>query len=610
MKALGSVLIQQLGISSTVQQEVSETLTQEQVHALKTDVGSVGGVPVSVDGLTDGDTTVYDAVAQKFVVAKRAQGAAGSGLYATPVFELAVGQEVAVQHQQVVGNRAVYQAEAVTTGATIDQNMRAPSVVSGLVAQWVGRTEYRAAPTFSGASKGTDTTVPLASAYGLSYIVDGTIYYIAGYGSSGKVTGIYMADATAPSTWTASTDLWPGSYGAMGRQVFDYGEHLYVFGGAGDQSIWRAHKDSPTKWTACGQMPEIVYDGAAFIIGNKVYLCGGVASGAASAKIWVADIGVWTWTLVGNLVSAVCRAVCWQYNGYLYILGGETAIDKTWTRLCYRAAITTPTTWTSLGNTVGTGISYSGALVWGNRIILFGGRRAASTWVNTVQHADAGNPLTWTALTGLTATLCGSTVHCVGNTAYICGGWRGSSVQTVQAYTLSHTSGAVSVAQLTFQETPVSTYKTLVKLLVQAYVPSGGSVKAAIAFDGVWSYWNGSQWATSTDVVGALSSAPNCTQVDSDTLNIAGAQNLVLTASRIQLALRIVGAANSSPLVYGCDQQFLGADVLEPLQLGSYSSSAELGVRHISGDYQVTRIKNLKASALSLVLKVFDGATV
>ena len=45
-------------------------------------------------------------------------------------------------------------------------------------------------------------------------------------------------------------------------------------------------------------------------------------------------------------------------------------------------------------------------------------------------------------------------------------------------------------------------------------------------------------------------------------------------------------------------------------QLGSYSSSAELGVRHISGDYQVTRIKNLKASALSLVLKVFDGATV
>ena len=154
----------------------------------------------------------------------------------------------------------------------------------------------------------------------------------------------------------------------------------------------------------------------------------------------------------------------------------------------------------------------------------------------------------------------------------------------------------------------VSLIQSMTSPLIIANIPTGCSIKAAISIDGVWQYYNGIAWTTTTDMATALSLAPTLTTTaTANEYNVAGL-NLTLNDSTFQLAFALSGTSTATPELYSLTYNYRGKDTYSPMLITSYANGfGEIGLKHVQGTYNTTNILNKTASALTLTLKVYDG---
>jgi len=150
----------------------------------------------------------------------------------------------------------------------------------------------------------------------------------------------------------------------------------------------------------------------------------------------------------------------------------------------------------------------------------------------------------------------------------------------------------------------------IVRFELDAYIPANTSVYAAVAFDGVWNYYDAASatWVPCADVDAALSASKSVVLNSGNLWYVQGLENFVLGAVKsIQVAFRAKNsAANVTPVLRKFAMTYLGVDSYEVLLIGR-SAYADLSVRHEQGTYTKTLVKNKTSQALTMVLKVCDG---
>ena len=592
------------------------------VSDLESNKGLLGGKGVDVSaGLADGVVLAYNQAAGKFKPAVPAVGALGSGLFRTEPFTIGAGEEKTVTHQRVKDGRAVYQADQVLAGAssmTPNRMLYASdaSAVDAIIEESCGRSTAKLNATQGSAVMSTLANMPVSSAASCSYSVDDYIYWMPMIGGNWAIqNSIYRAHISAPSSWTLTGDTvnatWP-----VGGKVFRYKNTLFM---CARGSFHIADVSAPTKWT---QIPKHAiapgYDAGAgaFLVGSKFYVVGGYVGGSQyTNNIYVIDLdqgfgSAWT-LLAAKFPITLGRATSYQYGNYLYIIGGETTLDTAFSSAVYRASVADPTSWTQIGS-YPVACSVNGACVVKNgKVFVAGGHQQAAS-LASVYMADASNPIAWSPLTAMPAQRFFVGMIELWDGFVVAGGMQGTSVATAYATAYKYTltpSITQTVGTVQFNAVNLSLVQKIDSCTLVANIPVGTSVKSAFSIDGVWYSHDGSAVAERQDRASALSAASAITPTVANEYQVPGLTQLDVNKSELVVAVQLVGTVSATPEVYAIVYRLKARDMYSPLLIASYgSSSGDLGLAHVHGDYSATNVKNKTSAAMSVVLKVYDGA--
>lgn len=580
--------------------------------------GLIGGKSVDVSsGLADGTVLAYSQTADKFKPAVPAVGAVGSGLFKTAPFTVLSGEEVTVVHQQVNDGRAVYQADQVVAGAQSSTLMRAllasDKTISGLQESYPTDSNHRLqlATSYASVAKGATGSFPIPACIGLSYVVDDYLYVVAGATTNwAAVSTIYRAPISNPTAFVSVGNTPAGFSSSNGCQVYRYKDKLYVFNGS---YVYSASLDSPAVWAQVGTLPGAIIQGAAFIVGTRAYVMGGQLGStyAPISTVYSADMSdLSTWRTETSLPTPLGRMTSYQYGDYLYLIGGETSFDSAYSNKVYRAHKDTPTAWTQIGTIPVALGSIDEPVVYNGRVFLFGGRQSTSTYSSAVYSADASNPISWASHTSLTTARQFAIKALVDDVAIIIGGFNGTWLSSTEVYSFTKTVANGLQGDCTLSQINTSLMQKIVRFELDAYIPANTSVYAAVAFDGVWNYYDAASaaWVPCADVDAALSASKSVVLNSGNLWYVQGLENFVLGAVKsVQVAFRAKNsAANVTPVLRKFAMTYLGVDSYEVLLIGR-SAYADLSVRHEQGTYTKTLVKNKTSQALTMVLKVCDG---
>ena len=317
------------------------------------------------------------------------------------------------------------------------------------------------------------TGLPAANGYATSVAYNGYVYVIGGgLNASPLYTTVDYAAINSNGTlgsWMATTSLPTGTEQATSVV---YNGYLYEIGGYttattatvdyapinsnGTLGTWNGGTSLPTATSAA---TSVAYNG-------YVYEIGGCATSCATATVDYAPINsngtIGSWTATTSLPTATRYATSIVYNGYLYEIGGFTTA---YTATVYVAQINnggpgTTSTWTATTSLpVATG--YATSVAYNGYLYEIGGTTALTTATDltTVDYAPINSNGTlgsWTATTSLLTATFDATSVVYNGYVYEIGGYNGSVLTTVN-YAPINANGTIGSWAVT-TSLPTATY--------------------------------------------------------------------------------------------------------------------------------------------------------
>jgi N-acetylneuraminic acid mutarotase len=159
--------------------------------------------------------------------------------------------------------------------------------------------------------------------------VGGKLYLVGGKTASGPRRTMYVYDPSTNS-WTEGPSL-PTEYPAVENPaVTAYSGKLYVFGGstdafAGAVSSAAVFDPASSSWTMLPSMPTARGGVAGQVLGDRIYVMGGMNAGGASiATVEVFDPAASAWTSSPAMITRRDNPGTAVLDGKLYVFGGRT----------------------------------------------------------------------------------------------------------------------------------------------------------------------------------------------------------------------------------------------------------------------------------------------
>lgn len=180
---------------------------------------------------------------------------------------------------------------------------------------------------------------------------------------------------TTPGIWDFGPKM-PQSLGEVGSGVI--GNTLYVVGETSNVTL--AYDLTNGTWSSKAVRPFVGHHHTAEVFNGKLYLLGGLHSGAGKVQIY--DPATNTWSLGADMPFAAGSSSSAAINGQIYVAGGIIGSSTTNQVAKYNPATNT---WTKLAQ-MKQGRNHAAAGTDGSKLYVFGGRGSGSGDGNVVAN--------------------------------------------------------------------------------------------------------------------------------------------------------------------------------------------------------------------------------
>lgn len=664
---IGEVLVKQSSQNGDANwQDIHEIFSLDNYYTkddVDEQIGKVGTKDVDESNITNGSTLIYSANEDKYIVSIPALGAEGEGIRKTNNFTLADNEEVIISHQPITDGRAMYFAEKVVDGENnVLYNQKVDKTVSHLfVHEDMDKTELNTVVSTDGFSNVTNNSnygwlrkklldeelntnwdntgniMPVTNRFFGTIVVGDKIYFYGGNTAIGVFSDkIYYALLDKPTVLIDTGFTLPSAISLCYPIIV--GNKIYFYGGSNgspQNSIWYANVSTPHIVVNSGNtLPQALQGVTPIIIGDYIYIFGGNIVGGITKNIIRAHVSNPTsFTVVGTMPTELTRFTYYIDNtdNKIYFYGGNTLDDNVQSNKIYYALLNSPETWLDTGYTLPLRISNIERVKLGDYVYLFGGYSyvpSSSIGQNKIYRFNVNSPLI-VEDTGklLPVNIYAHAMVKVDNKLYIYAGYNyvagevGTYYNTIYSNTLTQTFD-IDTSYVISPKFALATFSKIKHLYIYGTQPENTSMKFLVSFDEgeTYKYYNGTSWVTAVDIGNGQSlSDPNSfdnamglVAVDDGKYEIEELQNYIINHpddKYIQFAVDM-GTNNDkvAPTITGYDIIVDENPIYEALTIGGYNSLfADLGLKHVQGDYTVTTLKNLTGGTITLIVKVCDG---
>ncbi len=196
-----------------------------------------------------------------------------------------------------------------------------------------------------GAWSSSTNTLPNINgiAYATSVEYDGYVYLLGGYNSTNGVLGtVYYAQLSSSGgvgTWSSSSNVLPNANGIDAASSVEYNGYIYIIGGnnatngtldtvyyaqlssTGGVGTWGSSSNLLPNSYGIDHASSIVYDGYVYLLGGYNGTNGYLSTVYYASLSSTGGVNAWS-TSSNNLTYGVADAVCEEYDGYVYLMGG------------------------------------------------------------------------------------------------------------------------------------------------------------------------------------------------------------------------------------------------------------------------------------------------
>jgi uncharacterized protein (TIGR03437 family) len=239
-------------------------------------------------------------------------------------------------------------------------------------------------------------------------VLDGKIYVIAGFTSSGDSTTAVEVYDPQTNTWSPAASL-PIANNHNAAAVA--AGKLYAFGGVSNRVF--VYIPQSNSWSEAAPMRyQHANTAAVGVINGKIYVAGGNGPDMDQTELEVYDPAMNTWTELASMSVPRNHTAGAVINGKFYVVGGRPGTATATALEVYDPATNT---WTRLAN-MPTGRSGIGAAAVNGELYVFGGEQP-----RLFNEVEVYNPLnnTWTQLAPMPTPKHGIFASVIGNKIYL-----------------------------------------------------------------------------------------------------------------------------------------------------------------------------------------------
>jgi uncharacterized protein (TIGR03437 family) len=268
-------------------------------------------------------------------------------------------------------------------------------------------------------------------------VLDGKIYVIAGFNSSGGSVNTVEVYDPQTNTWSSAAPL-PIANNHNAAAVA--GGKLYAFGGLSNRAF--VYNPQSNSWSEVAPMRFQHHNTPAVgVINDKIYVAGGNGPNMNQTELEVYDPAMNLWTQLASMSVPRNHTAGGVINGKFYVVGGRPGATAASALEVYDPATNT---WTRLAN-MPTGRSGIGAAVVNGELYVFGGEQPRQ-----FDNVEVYNPLnnSWTQLAPMQTPKHGIFASVIGNKIYIPAGatQQGLGATNINEVFTVNTASAVSAA--------------------------------------------------------------------------------------------------------------------------------------------------------------------
>jgi len=273
-------------------------------------------------------------------------------------------------------------------------------------------------------------------------VLDGKIYVIAGFNSSGGNTNTVDVYDPQTNTWSSAAPLPIATNHNVAAVAAG---KLYAFGGTSSRTF--LYNPQLNSWSDVAPMRfQHANTAAVGVINDRIYVAGGNGPNMNQTELEVYDPAANTWTQLASMSVPRNHTAGGAINGKFYVVGGRPGDTAASALEVYDPATNI---WTRLAN-MPTGRSGIGAGVVNGELYVFGGEQPRQ-----FDNVEVYNPLnnTWTQLAPMQTPKHGIFASVIGNRVYIPAGatQQGLGATNINEVFTVNTASTVSAASFNNQ---------------------------------------------------------------------------------------------------------------------------------------------------------------
>jgi uncharacterized protein (TIGR03437 family) len=283
----------------------------------------------------------------------------------------------------------------------------------------------------------TLTPVPSVRQEISTAVLDGKVYVIAGFNSSGGNTNTVDVYDPQTNTWSSAAPL-PIATNHNAAAVA--AGRLYAFGGTSNRTF--VYNPQTNSWSDVAPLRfQHANTPAVGVINDKIYVAGGNGPNMNQTELEVYDPGMNTWTQLASMAVPRNHTAGGAIYGKFYVVGGRPGTTAASALEAYDPQTNT---WTRLRD-MPTGRSGIGAAVVNGELYVFGGEQPRQ-----FSEVEVYNPLsnTWTQLAPMQTPKHGIFASVIGNKIYLPAGatQQGLGATNINEVFTVNTASTVSAA--------------------------------------------------------------------------------------------------------------------------------------------------------------------
>ncbi|MGH7234425.1 MAG: hypothetical protein ACREF7_03215, partial [Candidatus Saccharimonadales bacterium] len=379
-------------------------------------------------------------------------------------------------------------------------------IMTGVNNSGVLQTVVDYAPINSNGTLGSwtaTTAYSTATEWATGFAYNNKMYIIGGYtGSASAVVKYSTISATGTlGAWTATTSLPSATYRATS---VSYDGFAYEIGGENPSATTTVDyapinsTGALGSWTATTTLPAATYYSSSVVYNGYIYEIGGCATSCPSSVIDYVPINnngtIGTWSATTSIPTATQYETSIAYNGYVYILGGNSASTAVDYALINNGGPGEIGSWTATTSLLPGAVDFASTVTYNNYIYeLYG------TSVSYAPFNSNGSLGSWTATSSLPAGTSIATSVASNNFIYEIGGNAGGVAVTTVDYAPINSNGTLGSWTATTALPVATEYSTSIVYNGYVYEIGGGNTSsgptstvyyALINSDGTLGAWN------------------------------------------------------------------------------------------------------------------------